>query len=294
MEGLETIADLIRWGASRFRAAGLHFGHGTDNAIDEALVLVLHALHLEQPLPAELFNARLTTTEKDEIDRLFGRRIDERVPAAYLTGEARFCGLKFKVDEHVLIPRSPIAELIEAGFEPWQDPAEIRSLLDLCTGSGCIGIASSVHLPDAEVVVTDISEDALKLARQNVRLNSVEDRVTVLNSNVFDTLGQRRFDVIVSNPPYVPRCEFEALPEEFEHEPGLALLAGEDGLDLVRKIIEGAGDHLSEAGILVVEVGSAAAALVDAFPDLPFTWPTFERGGDGVFILTAEQLGAGG
>lgn len=294
MEGLETIADLVRWGASRFREAGLHFGHGTDNAVDEALVLVLHALHLEQPLPAELYNARLTPTEKDAVEKLFGRRIQERIPAAYLIGEAWFCGLRFCVDQRVLIPRSPIAELIEAGFAPWQEPGEVRELLDLCTGSGCIAVASSIHLPDANVVAVDISEEALTMARQNASRHGVEDRVMVTNSDLFDALGGRKFDVIVSNPPYVPRREFESLPAEFEHEPGLALVAGEDGLDLVRRIIEQARDHLKESGILVVEVGSAASAVVAAFPDLPFTWPLFERGGDGVFVLTADQLAARG
>jgi ribosomal protein L3 glutamine methyltransferase len=290
MEGLETITDFIRWGASRFREAGLHFGHGSDNAVDESLALVLHGLHLEFPLAAELYNARLTPTEKDDVDRLFSRRIRERVPAAYLVGEAWFCGLKFRVDERVLVPRSPIAELIGSGFSPWQDPSDIRQVLDLCTGCGCIAIACAVHLPAAQVVATDISEDALDLARYNIRQHGVEDRVTAMHSDLFASLDGRSYDLIVSNPPYVPRPEFEALPREYGHEPGLGLVAGEDGLDLVRRIMAEAREHLSDSGVLIVEVGSAARALVEAFPQLPFTWPVFERGGDGVFVLTAEQL----
>ena len=294
MEGLETIADFVRWGASRFTEAGLHFGHGTDNAVDESLALVLYGLHLEYPLAAELYNARLTPTEKDDVDRLIGRRIRERVPAAYLVGEAWFCGLRFRVDERVLIPRSPIAELIEAGFSPWQDPSDIHHVLDLCTGCGCIAIGCAVHLPGAQVVATDISTDALGLANQNIRQHRVEDRVKAIHSDLFASLDDRRFDVIVSNPPYVPRREFEALPPEYGHEPGLGLVAGEDGLELVRRILDGARRHLGDSGILIVEVGSAAQALIEACPELPFTWPTFERGGEGVFVLTAQQLEMGG
>jgi ribosomal protein L3 glutamine methyltransferase len=293
MEGLETIADFVRWGASRFREAGLHFGHGTDNAVDESLALVLYGLHLEYPLAAELYNARLTPTEKDDVDRLIGRRIRERIPAAYLVGEAWFCGLRFHVDERVLIPRSPIAELIESGFSPWRDPSDIHQVLDLCTGCGCIAIGCAVHLPEAQVVATDISTDALDLANQNIRQHRVEDRVEAIHSDLFASLDDRRFDVIVSNPPYVPRREFDGLPPEYGHEPGLGLVAGEDGLDLVRRILDGARQHLCESGVLVVEVGSAAHELVEAYPGLPFTWPTFERGGDGVFVLTAQQLEMG-
>jgi ribosomal protein L3 glutamine methyltransferase len=294
MEGLETIADFVRWGASRFREAGLHFGHGTDNAVDESLALVLYGLHLEYPLAAELYDARLTPTEKDDVDRLIGRRIRERVPAAYLVGEAWFCGLRFTVDERVLVPRSPIAELIESGFSPWQDPSGIHKVLDLCTGCGCIAIGCGVYLPEAQVVATDISIDALALAKQNIRQHRVEDRVTAVQSDLFASLNDQRFDVIVSNPPYVPQREFDALPPEYGHEPDLGLVAGEDGLDLVRRILAGAGKHLSDSGVLIVEVGSAAQALIEAFPELPFAWPVFERGGDGVFVLTAEQLGVRG
>ncbi len=294
MEGLETIADFVRWGASRFREAGLHFGHGTDNAVDESLALVLYGLHLEYPLAAELYNARLTPAEKDDVDRLIGRRIRERVPAAYLVGEAWFCGLRFRVDERVLIPRSPIAELIESGFSPWQDPSDIHQVLDLCTGCGCIAIGCAVHFPEAQVVATDISTDALDIANQNIRQHRVEDRVTAIHSDLFASLDDRRFDVIVSNPPYVPGREFEALPPEYGHEPGLGLVAGQDGLDLVRRILDGARQHLCDSGILIVEVGSAAQALIKAYPELPFTWPTFGRGGDGVFVLTAQQLEMGG
>ncbi len=293
MEGLDTIADFVRWGASRFNEAGLHYGHGTDNAIDESLLLVLHALHLEQPLPGEFYHSRITPSEKDDIERLFRRRIRERLPAAYIVGEAWFCGMKFKVNENVLVPRSPIAEMIENGFAPWVSSDGIGSVLDLCTGSGCIAISSAACLPGCDVVASDVSQDALSVARDNIDRYGLADRVTLVKSDVFDALGDRRFDVIVSNPPYVAKDEFRELPEEYGHEPGLGLVAGDDGLDIVRRIIAGARGHLNDNGLLVVEVGSAADALVSAFPDLPFAWPEFKRGGGGIFVLTADQLETG-
>jgi ribosomal protein L3 glutamine methyltransferase len=293
-EGLETVVDFVRWGASRLRAAGVVSAHGNEDPVDEALALVCHALHLPQPLPPEFYGSRLTPGERGAVAGLIGRRIDERRPTAYLTGEAWFAGLRFRVDERVLIPRSPIAELIEAGFAPWADPARVERVLDLCTGSGCIAIACAAHLPDVLVDATDISEEALEVAADNVRFHGLEDRVRLLRSDLFDAIPDERYDVIVSNPPYVPRAEFEDLPPEFGHEPALGLVAGEDGLDVVRRLLAEAGRHLNPGGILVVEVGSAAPAALAAWPELPFAWPEFERGGEGVFVLTAAELAAAG
>ncbi len=289
-DGLRSIQDFIRWGASRFNAAGLHFGHGTDNALDEAASLVLGALHLAPDLPASFRDCRLTLAERVRLAELIERRIAERIPAAYLIGRAWFAGLEFEIDEHVLIPRSPIAELVEVGFDPWIDAERVGRILDIGTGSGCIGIAAAVYLPDAEVDLVDISPQALRIAQRNLERYRLSDRVRVLESDLFAALGDRRYDVIVSNPPYVARAEFERLPPEYHREPSQALLAGEDGLEIVLRILDEAGRHLNAGGILVVEVGNAQPALEGRLPDLPFTWLEFERGGEGVFLLTHEQL----
>ncbi|MBK1717807.1 50S ribosomal protein L3 N(5)-glutamine methyltransferase [Thiocystis violacea] len=289
-DGLISIQDFVRWGASRFNAAGLHFGHGTDNAIDEAAQLVLSSLRLDPGLPASFRDCRLTPAERVRISELIERRVVERVPAAYLIGRAWFAGLEFLVDEHVLVPRSPIAELVEAGFDPWIDAERIGRVLDLCTGSGCIGIAAAAYLPDVDVDLVDISPEALAIARRNVERHKLEDRVRVLESDLFDGLGSHRYDVIVSNPPYVSRAEFDGLPAEYHNEPRLGLLGGEDGLDLVIRILDEASRHLNEGGILVLEVGNSAQFLDARLPGVPFTWLEFERGGEGVFLLTREQL----
>ncbi len=289
-DGLITIKDFVRWGASRFNAAGLFFGHGTDNALDEAAQLVLAGLHLEPGLPSVFHDCRLTPGERVTLCELIERRLVERVPAAYLTGSAWFAGLVFDVNRHVLVPRSPIAELVEAGFEPWLEATRIGRVLDLCTGSGCIGIAAAAYLPDADVDLVDISPEALSVARMNVARHSLEDRVRVLESDLFASLGGNRYDVIVSNPPYVSRAELASLPIEYHREPSLGLLGGEDGLDLVIRILGEADQFLEDDGILVVEVGSSAQALVERLPEVPFTWLAFERGGDGVLLLTREQL----
>ncbi|MGQ9659433.1 MAG: 50S ribosomal protein L3 N(5)-glutamine methyltransferase [Thermochromatium sp.] len=289
-DGLISIQDFVRWGASRFNAAGLHFGHGTDNALDEASLLVLGALNLAPNLPANFRDCRLTPAERVRICELIDRRISERVPAAYLIGRAWFAGLEFRIDPHVLVPRSPIAELVEVGFDPWIDADHIHRVLDLCTGSGCIGIAAAVYLPDADVDLVDISPEALAVARDNVARHGVGDRVRLFESDLFAALGDQRYDVIVSNPPYVSRAEFAALPAEYHNEPPLGLLAGEEGLEIVLRILDEAAAHLNEHGILVVEVGSALPALEARLPGVPFTWLEFERGGEGVFLLTREQL----
>lgn len=289
---LYTARDLIRWGASRFRAAGLCFAHGTDNAIDEAAQLVLHALHLPYTLPSTYLQARLLRSEKKDAVALLNRRIDERLPAPYLTHQAWFAGLDFYVDERVLIPRSPIAELIEQGFEPWFGDDVPRHILDLCTGSGCIGAACAWYFPQAHVDITDISSDALEVARQNVRRHGLEGRVDVVESDLFQALAGRRYDLIVTNPPYVGEAELAGLPPEFRHEPRLALAAGDDGLDVVARILDRAPAHLEANGLLVVEVGNAAPLIERRFPGLPATWLDFERGGEGVFALYADELRA--
>jgi ribosomal protein L3 glutamine methyltransferase len=287
---LQTLRDWVRWGASRFNQAGLFFGHGTDNALDDALALVLHAVDLDHALPADYLDTRVTAAEAERILGLLSQRIERRVPVAYLTGRARFAGLEFEVDENVLIPRSPIAELIEEGFAPWLDPAHVGSVLDLCCGSGCIGIACAYAFPDALVDLADISPAALDVANRNIERHQLEQRVRTLRSDVYQGLDGERYDLIVSNPPYVSSAEMASLPEEYRHEPGLALEAGEDGMDIVSRILAHGADYLRPAGIMVVEVGASAELLVARYPDVPFLWLDFERGGDGVFLLTAEQL----
>ncbi len=287
---LLTLRDWVRWGASRFTEAGLFFGHGTDNALDEALSLVLHALHLGHDLPADYLAARVTSEEVGSILELFHERVDRRVPAAYLIGEARFAGLDFYVDENVLIPRSPIAELIEEGFAPWLDGDHVGSVLDLCCGSGCIGVACAYAFPQALVDLSDISPAALDVATRNVERHQLERRVRTLRADVYEGLDGERYDLIVSNPPYVSSAEMATLPEEYRHEPELGLDAGDDGMDVVARILRGGADYLRPGGIMVVEVGASADLLMARYPDVPFLWLDFERGGDGVFLLTAEQL----
>lgn len=288
-EQLLTVRDLVRWGASRFARAGIYFGHGTDNAIDEALALVRHGLALDHTLIVEFYDARATLAERRAIVELFEQRANERIPVPYLTGEAWFAGIPFHVDERVLIPRSPIAELIEANFAPWL-PTPPRHVLDLCTGGGCIGIACALHNDDATVVLSDISADALAVALENIELHDVGDRVQIVESDLFAALNGERFDLIVSNPPYVDAPDMDALPDEYRHEPELALAAGGDGLDIVRRILGAAAAHLTDEGALIVEVGNSWVALEEAFPTVPFTWIEFERGGHGVFLLTRAQL----
>ena len=290
VEELRTLGDCVRWGASRFGEAGLFFGHGTDNALDEARVLALHALHLGVDLPDRYLDARLTRLEREQVLALFGRRIRERLPAPYITGEAWFAGLAFEIDARALVPRSPIAELIEAGFAPWLDPAGVTRVLDIGTGCGCIAVACALALPDARVDAVDTSDEALALAQHNIRRYGLGDRVNALHSDVYEALAGARYDLIVANPPYVPRASMEMLPGEYRCEPASALVAGDDGLDVVRRILAGAPDHLEADGLLVVEVGEAAPYLEQACADLPLTWLDFERGGEGVFLLTGEQV----
>ncbi|TCK18787.1 ribosomal protein L3 glutamine methyltransferase [Thiogranum longum] len=286
---LQTIRDLVRWGASRFRENGLVFGHGTDNAFDEALVLVSHALHLPVGFPEHYLGANVTTAERSVVLDLLGQRIETRRPAAYLTGEAWFAGLPFYVDERVLVPRSPMAEWIERGFTPWLEPDNVERVLDLCTGSGCIAVACAVHFDNAEVDAVDISPEALAVAKRNVERHGLEDWVRLVESDLFDALEPARYQLIISNPPYVPDEEMQALPEEYHHEPELGLRAEQAGLAIVVRILAQAADWLADDGILVVEVGNSQDMLMECFPDVPFTWLDFERGGHGVFLLDAGQ-----
>ncbi|MGH8282285.1 MAG: 50S ribosomal protein L3 N(5)-glutamine methyltransferase [Gammaproteobacteria bacterium] len=289
---LHMLADFVRWGASAFNRAHLHFGHGTSNAVDEALNLVLHGVQLDHDIPAWLLKTRLTDAEKHAVYDLLRRRVMERKPYAYITNHTRFAGLDFFVDERVVVPRSPIAELIEKGFEPWIKPERVRRVLDLCTGSGCIAIACARAFPNAAVDATDISAQALEVARINVERLHVTKQVKPYKADVFDGLPPARYDIIVSNPPYVDAQDMAALPDEHRHEPALGLAAGVDGLVLVRRILAGAPAYLAPDGILVVETGNSRWALEQEFPDVAFTWLEFERGQAEVFLLNAEQLSA--
>lgn len=285
---LYTLRDFVRWGASRFTEAGLWFGHGTDNAWDEAVVLVCAALYLPLDSGARALDARVTRNEKLRVLEYLERRVTERVPAPYITGEAWFAGLRFQVDERVLVPRSPFAELVEREFRPWLTAAPER-ILDLCTGSGCIGIACALAFPDAEVDLVDISLAALEVADGNIAAHRVERRVRTLESDLFEELDQA-YDLIVCNPPYVDADDYADLPDEYRCEPELALAAGVDGLDVVRRVLRDAPDWLEDEGLLFVEVGNSAAALEERFPDIGFTWVELERGGDGIFVFSREEL----
>ena len=287
---LFSLRDYLRWGISEFGRAGLFFGHGTDNAYDEARVLISHVLNLPFDFADDLLDARLTKVERESILSLLERRINERLPAAYLTREAWFAGLSFYVDERVLVPRSPIAELIGQGFEPWLCGSYPQRILDLCSGSGCIGIACAYQFEDATVDLADISLDAINVADINIARHDLSDRVRAVQSDVFEWLAGERYDLIVSNPPYVDAEDLADMPEEYHREPALGLASGPDGLDITRQILRHAAEYLNPNGILVVEVGNSCIALDEAFPMVPFMWLEFERGGHGVFVMTREQL----
>jgi ribosomal protein L3 glutamine methyltransferase len=285
-----TVSQLIDYGARRFDDSALWFGHGSDNPQDEAAELVIFGAGLRHEDAPAIYGRQLSDEQLSKVLELFDRRIRERVPAAYLTKRMWFAGHEFYVDQRVLVPRSPIAELIERRFEPWIEGERIRAVLDIGTGSGCIAIASALALPQAHVDAADLSDDALAVTAINIERFDLSERVQSVRSDVFSGVGSTRYDVIVSNPPYVGSEELSQLPDEYQREPRLGLYGGENGLDIVQRILEGARAHLNPGGILVVEVGNSEDATVDAYPDLPFTWLEFERGGGGVFLLTAEQL----
>jgi ribosomal protein L3 glutamine methyltransferase len=285
-----TVAEALRSGARRLSRAGLFFGHGTDNAHDEAAALLWSVLRLPWPVTAAAYRRRLRPAQRTAWEALLERRIATRLPAAYLTGETFFAGLPLRTDPRALVPRSPLAELIEQQFTPWIDPARVRRVLDLCTGGGCIALACAHHLPLARIEGTDISRPALELARENRRRLGLSRRVRLTESDHFSALEGREYDIIVSNPPYVGARELRSLPPEYGHEPRLALASGRDGLDSVRVILQEAARHLTPGGILVVEVGNTETLVRRRWPRLPFMWLEFERGGGGVFVLTREQL----
>ncbi|MEJ2762738.1 50S ribosomal protein L3 N(5)-glutamine methyltransferase [Photobacterium sp. MCCC 1A19761] len=286
---LHTLQDMLRWTVSRFNAAGLFYGHGTDNAWDEAVQLVLPTLYLPLDIPSEVRFSRLTSSERLRIVERVIRRINDRTPVAYLTNKAWFCGMEFFVDERVLVPRSPIGELIENGFEPFLTEPPTR-IMDLCTGSGCIGIACAHAFPEAEVDIVDISTDALAVAEQNIHDHGLEQQVIPLRSDLLRDVPKDQYDLIVTNPPYVDQEDMNSLPDEFRHEPVLGLAAGTDGLKLVRRILANAPDYLKENGVLICEVGNSMVHMEEQYPHIPFTWIEFENGGHGVFMMTREQL----
>ncbi len=286
---LTTVLDWLRWGASQFDEAGLYFGHGTTNAWDESLFLLASAINQPWEMIDKIRQAALTPVEQKAVYDMFKQRVDARIPAPYLTGVAWFAGFPFKISQDVLVPRSPIAELLMKSFEPWLTDAPTQ-VLDMCTGSGCIGISVAHQFPESEVVLSDISEDALCVAEQNILFHQLSDRVTAIQSDGFDGLQSRTFDLIIANPPYVDAEDFADMPPEFHAEPRLGLVSGDDGLDFTRRFLSQVRDYLNPNGIVIVEVGNSCLALENAFPSVAFEWPEFENGGLGVFVLTKEQV----
>ena len=287
---LRTVGDWLRFAATCFGRADLHYGHGTDSAWDEAVALVLGWLRLPEDRAGDLLAAALTADERGALAECIRRRVEERVPVPYLTGRAWFGGLEFEVDPRVLIPRSPMAELLACGLQPWLGERQPRHILDLGTGSGCIGILAATAFPDAEVVLADISADALAVAERNVRRHGLEDRITLVRSDGCAALGDARFDLVLCNPPYVDGEDLASMPPEFRHEPRLALAGGDDGLDLVIRLLEQFPGCLEPCGLLVLEVGNSASALLRRTPGMPWVWPELEAGGFGVALLEAAEL----
>jgi ribosomal protein L3 glutamine methyltransferase len=285
-----TVAQLVKFGAREFDSAALAYGHGTGDAVDDAAALVFHALGLDHAEAEAAYARKATPQETARVLELFAERLRRRVPVAYLIGRMWFAGLEFELDPRVIIPRSPFAELIHAGFAPWVQPGNVRRVLDIGTGSGCIAIACAMRFPGAQVDAVDLSADALAVARRNVERHRLASRVHLHLGDVYAPLGERRYDLIVSNPPYVSDAEMAALPDEYRHEPDLALRAGVDGLDVVRRILRGAEAHLEPGGVLVVEVGDSEERLQRAYPAVPFLWLEFEHGGGGVFMLTRDEI----
>lgn len=289
---LSTILDMYRFSVSLAAHKDIYFGHGTDNAADDCLFLILGSLGLSYDFPENQWGASLTSLEKDLLASQLYKRMEQHIPVPYLIQKAYFCGLPFYVDENVLIPRSPIAELIENRFAPWIEAERVHMIMDLCTGSGCIAAALSVAFPEATVDAVDIDEKALEIAQKNIIDLGLEESVFLFQSDGMNQLDDAKYDLIVSNPPYVSNEEMQTLPNEYHHEPRQALEADDDGLALVHRILKDAAHRLNPGGILVVEVGNSYPQLIDRYPDMPFIWLEFERGGHGVFLLTAEDLQA--
>ena len=291
INNLHTINDYIRWSISEMTTKNAYFGHGSESVWDEAVHLVLSALNIHHDIDNNMTFSRLLTKEKDIIIDYVYKRAYQRKPLAYILNKAWFADMEFDIDERVIIPRSPLAELIRNDFSPWiNDHSSVNNVLDLCTGSGCIGIACANTFENAKITLVDISTDALDVANHNIKKHSLNDRVQAINSNLFNNLNGKKFDLIISNPPYVDIKDLTSMPQEYHHEPKLALEAGNDGLDLAKRIILEADKYLTENGTLIVEVGNSQYALMDLCTDIPFTWLSFKDGGDGVFLLTYKEL----
>lgn len=286
---LHSIKDYLRWVYSNFNRSDIFFGHGQDNPWDETVQLVLGGLQLPLDIPTDLYEGRLTQSERQRVITLLIARLSQRIPTAYLINSAWFCGLEFYVDERVLIPRSPIGELIQNRFAGLIR-REPKRILDMCTGSGCIAIACADYFPEAEVDAVDLSVDALNVAEFNIERHHMTERVFPLQSDLFEQLPQEQYDLIVTNPPYVDEEDIDDMPAEFHHEPMMALEAGQDGLILVKRILAQAADYLTDDGVLICEVGNSMVHLIEQYPSVPFKWIDFKQGGDGVFALTKTQL----
>ena len=288
----KTVGEMLEYGQMLFEQSDIYFGHGTDNAWDEAVYLLSSVLKLPPDADRSLLDNSVTADDQEKITALYQRRIDERVPAPYITKQAWFCTLPFYVDERVIVPRSPIAELIYNQFQPWCTESP-KKILDLCTGSGCIGIACAYAFERAQVVLSDISPEALEVTAINIQQHDLDSRVTAIESDLFSSFessANNSFDLIVSNPPYVDADDLAQMPDEYGHEPDLALASGDDGLDFTRRLLREAANYLTEQGVLIVEVGNSSVALEKAFPKVPFTWLEFSEGDGGVFVLTRTQL----
>jgi len=286
----QTLQQWLDWAKQQFIAAELFYGHGTDNAVDEAVYLMRYALKDDFEQLTQDPDKNLSPEQNRAIRVMLERRIETRKPAAYLVQEAWFAGYPFYVDERVLVPRSPVAELIEEQFEPWIDADQVKAILDIGTGSGCIAIACALYMPDAKVDAVDLQQEALDVAKMNIARYQLESRVSLYQADVYDGLPDNQYDIIISNPPYVSQEEMTDLPEEYRHEPETGLVAGDDGLDCVRKILSGARQFLKPNGILIVEVGNSQAAVERTWPQVPFVWLEFEYGGEGVFLLEAQHV----